>query len=127
MVAIYSLFSLVAVAITAIGLFTFTYYEAQRRTKEMGIRKVIGAEFKNVFWLMNKTFLMALTIAFLISVPVSWFFMDEWLQGYANRIDVSAWMFIVVGTFIGAVAMLTSLWSTLKLSHNNPVDSLRYE
>ena len=127
MVAIYTLFSLVAVAITAIGLFTFTYYEAQRRTKEMGIRKVIGAEFKNVFWLMNKTFFIALTIAFLISVPVSWFFMNEWLQGYANRIEIGAWMFVAVGVFIGAVAMLTSLWSTVKLSHNNPVDSLRYE
>ena len=93
----------------------------------MGIRKVIGAEFKNVFWLMNKTFFIALTIAFLISVPVSWFFMNEWLQGYANRIEIGAWMFVAVGVFIGAVAMLTSLWSTEKLSHNNPVDSLRYE
>jgi len=120
-------FSVVALLLATIGLFTFAYHETKRRTKEIGIRKVNGARVGQVFMSLSQSFVKSIFIAFILACPLAWYLMHLWLDNFAYRIDLSWWIFGAVGTVISFIAFVTVSWQTLKIAKMNPVDSLRYE
>ncbi|HEX5169334.1 MAG TPA: FtsX-like permease family protein, partial [Cyclobacteriaceae bacterium] len=106
------------------GLVTFT---AQQRTKEIGVRKVLGATVYNVITLLSKDFIKLVTIGFLIAVPIAWYVMNRWLQGFAYRIEIGMGVFLLAGLTAVLIAMATVSWQSAKAAMTNPVDSLRSE
>ncbi|WP_341227791.1 ABC transporter permease [uncultured Arcticibacterium sp.] len=120
-------FTFIGIFISAIGLFSLSSFVAEQRTKEIGIRKVLGASVSSLLHLMSKEFFALVLVACLIAAPISWYFMNEWLQKYTYRIEISGWVFFL--TAIGALALtlFTISFQVLKTSLRNPVDSLRNE
>ena len=121
------LFALLAIVISCIGIFGLAVFSAERRTKEIGIRKVNGARVAGIILLLNREFLKWVGIAFLIAVPVSWYVMDRWLQNFAYRTDLSWWVFALAGLTALGIALLTVSWQTWRAARRNPVEALRYE
>ncbi|WP_323756009.1 ABC transporter permease [Roseivirga sp.] len=124
---IYLALSIVALLLSSVGLFTFAFHETKRRTKEIGIRKVNGANAGNVFWLLSRSFLNSIIIAFILACPVAWFLMKQWLDNFAYRVAISWWVFGLVGLLVTMVALIAISWQTLRVAYLNPIDSLRYE
>jgi len=124
---VYFAFTLVALLLSSIGLFTFAFYETRRRTKEIGIRKVNGASILNVFSLLSYSFLKSILLAYIVACPVAWFLMDHWLDNFAYRTQLSWWIFMLVGSLTIFMAALAVGWQTWDAARKNPVDSLRYE
>lgn len=124
---IFSAFTLVAMIIAALGLFGLSAYVMEQRTKEIGIRKVLGASVRQVLVLVSREFLVLVLIAFLISVPVTWWTMQHWLQDYAYRIHVGPGVFILSGVTVLLIAILTISSQAIKSALSDPVKSLRSE
>jgi putative ABC transport system permease protein len=124
---IYLIFTIVALLITAIGIFVIAIYDTQRRTKEIGIRKVNGARVIEIIALINRDFVKLVLVAYVISCPLAWFAMHKWLQNFAYRIALSWWVFAVAGAVAVVVAVFTVSWQSWKTATRNPVESLRYE
>ncbi|MEO8861575.1 MAG: ABC transporter permease [Ginsengibacter sp.] len=124
---IFSAFAIIAVIIAGLGLFGLSAFVIEQRTKEIGIRKVLGASIQNVLLLVSKEFLLLVAIAFIISVPVTWFAMNKWLQDFAYRIHINAWVFVVAGFLAIVIALFTISFQAIKAAIANPVKSLRTE
>jgi putative ABC transport system permease protein len=124
---IFTIFSLLAIVIACIGLFGLATYSTLQRTKEIGIRKVLGADTQNIIFILSKDFLKLVLIATLIAFPVAWWAMHTWLQGFAYRIDISWWIFLLAGSIASLIAMLTISFQAIKAAVANPVKSLRTE
>lgn len=124
---IFSAFTLVAIIIAALGLFGLSAYVMEQRTKEIGIRKVLGASVQQVLVLVSREFMVLVLIAFLISVPVTWWAMQQWLQDYAYRIHVGPGVFILSGITVLLIAILTISSQAIKSALSDPVKSLRSE
>lgn len=124
---IFSAFAVLAIIIAGLGLFGLSAFVMEQRTKEIGIRKVLGASVKNVLLLVSKEFLVLVAIAFIISIPVTWWAMHAWLQDFAYRINISAWFFVTAGIAVTVIALLTISFQTIKAALANPVKSLRTE
>lgn len=120
-------FSILAVILSCMGLFALASYAMARRTKEIGIRKVNGATITQVLTLLNKDFLKWVIVAFVIAVPLSWYAMNQWLEGFAHKTDISWWIFGLAGCTAVAIALLTVSWQSFKAATANPVDALRDE
>ncbi|MFW2477427.1 MAG: ABC transporter permease, partial [Sediminibacterium sp.] len=120
-------FSLLAIIIACLGLFGLATYMAEQRTKEIGIRKVLGATISNITTMLSKDFLLLVFIATIIAFPVSWWVMNNWLQGFAFRINIEWWVFILSGFIAILIAMITVSAQAIKASLTNPVKSLRTE
>ncbi len=120
-------FTLAAVLISCFGLFGITAFTAVQRTKEIGIRKVLGASVASILVLLSRDFVKLIIIAFVLAVPVANYFMSEWLQNFAYKIEISWWMFAVPGLLVLIIALLSMIGQTLKAAHTNPVESLRNE
>ncbi len=120
-------FALLAIFISCLGLLGLTAFTAQQRTKEFGIRKVLGASATSLFNLLSKEFLMLVVIAMLIASPVGWFIMNSWLQDYAYKINISWWIFGVAGAAALSITLITVSFQAVKASIANPVKSLRSE
>ena len=120
-------FTLIAILIACFGLFGLTAFATERRQKEIGIRKVLGASVSSIVNLLTKDFLKLVTIGLLIGAPIAWFIMREWLNGFAYRIDIQWWIFILTGFMAVGVAFLTVSFQSIKAALTNPVDSLRNE
>jgi ABC-type antimicrobial peptide transport system permease subunit len=120
-------FSTLAIIISSLGLFGLAAYTAERRTKEIGIRKVLGATTAALAGLLSKDFLQLVCISCLVAFPVAWLAMRNWLQTYAYRIDISWWIFIVAGILAIFIALLTVSFQAVKAAIANPVKSLRTE
>lgn len=120
-------FSILAVILSCMGLFALSAYAMARRTKEIGIRKVNGAKVSQILTMLNKDFLKWVVFAFLIAVPIAWYAMHKWLEGFANKTTVSWWVFALAGIIAMAIALLTVSWQSLKAARMNPVDVLRDE
>jgi putative ABC transport system permease protein len=99
----------------------------QRRTKEIGIRKVNGARIVDIMEMLNKTFIKWVAIGFVIACPVALYSMDKWLQSFAYKTTLSWWIFAVAGIVAMAVALLTVSLQSYKAASQNPVEALRYE
>jgi putative ABC transport system permease protein len=124
---IYLLFTLIAVIITAAGIFTIAAYDAQRRTKEIGIRKVNGARIGEMMFMLNKDFLKLVLIAFLLACPITWYAMHQWLENFAYKTELSWWVFAAAGAIATVIALLTVSFQSWRAATRNPVESLRYE
>ncbi len=98
-----------------------------RKTKEIGIRKVLGATVKGIVFLLSKDFLKVVVLALLIASPIAWYFMNNWLQDFAYRINISWWVFALAGLIAIIVAFLTISFKALKAANANPVKNLRTE
>jgi hypothetical protein len=117
----------VAIFISCMGLFGLVTFIAQQRTKEIGIRKVLGASVSGIVSMLSKDFLKLVVVSFAIASPVAWYFMHQWLQGFAYRANISWWIFILAGLGAIFIAMLTVSYQAIKAALANPVKSLRTE
>ena len=124
---IFSLFATLAIFIACIGLFGLITFTAKQRTKEIGIRKILGATILHLIALLSKDILKLIIVAILIAVPLSWWFMDGWLQDFAYRIDINGWIFVIAGGITMMIALLTLSYQSIKVALANPVESLRSE
>ena len=116
-----------AIFIACLGLSGLATFTAQRRTKEIGIRKVVGASVFQITALLSKDFLKLVLVSFIIAVPVAWIGMSKWLEDFAYRINISVWVFVVAGICAIAIALLTISFQSIKAALANPVKSLRSE
>lgn len=124
---VYLVFTLLSLLITALGIFVVAMYDAQRRTKEIGIRKVNGALIGEIMYMLNKDFVKLVFIAFIVACPIAWYAMHQWLQNFAYKTELNWWVFAVAGIVAVAVAVITVSWQSYKAATRNPVESLRYE
>lgn len=124
---IFSAFAVIAIIIAGLGLFGLSAFVIEQRTKEIGIRKVLGASVQNILLLVSREFLSLVVIAFFIAVPVAYWAMHQWLQGYAYRIDIGAGIFIIAGFSTVLIAVITISFQSVKAAIANPVKSLRTE
>jgi ABC-type antimicrobial peptide transport system permease subunit len=120
-------FTFLTVLISCMGLFGLAAYTAEQRTKEIGIRKVLGASVGTIVSMLSKDFLRLVLLAILLAAPVSWYVMQKWLQDFAYRIDMSWWMFAAAGGLAVGITWLTTSYHALKAAIVNPVKSLRTE
>jgi putative ABC transport system permease protein len=120
-------FAVLAIFISCLGLMGLASYSTLQRTKEIGVRKVVGASVGNIVFLLSKDFLKLVGWAFLIAAPVSYFFVQGWLQGFAYRITAYWWIYVVAGVGAVAVALLTISFQSIRAALTNPVKSLRSE
>jgi putative ABC transport system permease protein len=125
--SVFSKFSFIALFITCIGLFAISILTIEQRTKEIGIRKVLGATVTNIVTILLKDFLKLVLIAATIAFPIGWFTMHKWLQDFAYRINISWWIFIIAGLIAVVIAFITISFQAIKAALSNPVESLRTE
>jgi len=124
---IYILFTIIAYAISAIGLFAISLYDTRRRTKEIGVRKVNGAKISEVMALLNKDFVKWVAIAFVLACPIAYYAMNKWLENFAYKTTLSWWIFALAGLLALGIALLTVSWQSWRAATRNPVEALRYE
>jgi putative ABC transport system permease protein len=124
---VFSLFSFLAILIACFGLLGLSAYNILQRTKEIGIRKVMGASAQNVLFLLSKDFLALVAISLLLAVPVAWWIMHSWLQDFAYRININGWVFAIAGMITALIAFMTISFQAIKAAISNPVKSLRTE
>jgi putative ABC transport system permease protein len=122
-----SYFTLIALFIAGLGLFGLAAHAAEQRTKEIGIRKVLGASVVGLVGLLSKDFLKLVAVAFLVAAPIAYFAMAKWLEAFAYRIELGPGVFILAGLAAVAIAFLTVSYQSIKASLADPVQSLRYE
>jgi putative ABC transport system permease protein len=120
-------FAILAIFISCLGLFGLASFVTEQRTKEIGVRKVLGASVFNLWRLLSKEFVLLVTIALFISIPVAYYFMNNWLQNYQYRTEISWWIFAVAGISALLVTLLTVSYQSIKSALMNPVKSLRSE
>lgn len=124
---VFTVFTSVAIFIACLGLFGLSAFMAEQRTKEIGIRKVMGASLWSVATLMSKDFAKLVLIAFVLAIYPAYYFMEHWLDDFANKIDMPLWIFLLSGITAIIIAWLTVSYQSLKAARVNPVKSLRYE
>jgi putative ABC transport system permease protein len=120
-------FAVLAIFISCLGLMGLASYSTLQRTKEIGVRKIVGASVGSIVFLLSKDFLKLVGWSFLIAAPLSWYFIDGWLQGFAYRIPVYWWIFAMAGLMALLIALLTVSFQAIKAAVANPIESLRTE
>ncbi len=120
-------FAVLAIFISCLGLLGLASYSTMQRTKEIGIRKVMGASTSNIVNLLSKDFLKLVAVSALIAVPLAWFGMHKWLEDFAYRIDLSWWVFLAAGILATLIALFTISFQAIRAAIANPVKSLRTE
>jgi putative ABC transport system permease protein len=116
-----------AIAISCLGLLGLASYSTYQRTREIGIRKVLGASTPGIVNMLSIDFMKLVSISFLIATPVAWYFMHKWLQDFAYRIDIHWWVFAISGILAMVIAITTISFQAIKAAIANPVKSLRSE
>jgi putative ABC transport system permease protein len=116
-----------AIIISCLGLFGLSVFNNMQRTKEIGIRKVLGSSVAGIAMLLTKDFFILIAIATFVGVPLSWYTMNKWLQGFAYRINLAPWIFIFAGAMLMLIAFVTICFQTIKAAHADPVKSLKAE
>lgn len=124
---LFTIFSVLAIIIACLGLLGLSSFTALKRTKEIGIRKVLGANVPRIIYMLSIDYIKWITIAFLIAFPIAYYFLDKWLQDFAYRIDIEWWIFALAGGIAFMVALLTISIQAIKSAMADPVKSLRYE
>jgi putative ABC transport system permease protein len=120
-------FAVLAIFISCLGLLGLASYSTLQRTKEIGIRKVMGASVSNIVGLLSRDFLKLVLLSFVIAAPVAWYFMHKWLLDFAYRIRISWWIFAIACVIAVLIALLTVSFQAIKSAVTNPVKSLRSE
>jgi ABC-type antimicrobial peptide transport system permease subunit len=124
---LYKIFAAIAIFLSCLGLYGLASFMAVQRIKEVGIRKVLGATAGNIVYLFSKEFILLIAIAFAIATPIAWYYMHQWLQHYAYRINISWWLFAAGGLVAIIIALVTISFQAMKAAWANPVKSLRTE
>ncbi|HSU27955.1 MAG TPA: ABC transporter permease [Chitinophagaceae bacterium] len=124
---VFTLFAMLAILIGCLGLLGLSSYNILQRTKEIGIRKVLGASTQKVVYILAKDFLVVVLIAFVVAVPFTWWLMHNWLHEFAYRINIDWWIFLIAGAISIAIALITISFQAIKAAIANPVKSLRTE
>jgi putative ABC transport system permease protein len=127
MSSVVSIMAGLAVLISCMGLFGLTAITTEKKTKEIGIRKVLGATENQIAFLLSKNFTVLIIISFLAASPVTYFLLSRWLQDFAYRIDINPMVFILGGILTLLIALVTISYHTLRSARANPVKALRYE
>jgi putative ABC transport system permease protein len=120
-------FTILAIFISCLGLFGMASFMAEQRTREIGVRKVLGASVLNVWGLLSKEFVVLVIIALVIAMPLAWYFMHSWLQDYYYRYEMSGWLFVAAGLGALLITIVTVSFQSVKAALMNPVKSLRVE
>jgi putative ABC transport system permease protein len=120
-------FSALAIFIACLGLFGLATFIAEQRTKEIGIRKVLGASVQGIVQMLSKDFMKLVAISFVIAAPTAWYFMNKWLQDFAYRVNISWWIFVAAGLAALLIALVTVSFQAIRAAIMNPVKSLRTE
>ena len=124
---IFLLFSILAILIACLGLFGLVTFAAEQRIREIGIRKVLGAEIRDIFKMLSGDFVKLILLSICISSPFAWWAMNKWLQDFAYRISIGWWMFVAIGAICLMIALVTISFQAIKAAVANPVKSLRAE
>lgn len=117
----------IAIVISCLGLFGLSVFSTLQRTKEIGIRKVLGSSVVNILTLLTRDFFALIAIAVFLGVPLSWYVMNKWLQGFAYRVDLTLWVFLFAGTMLTLIALVTICFQTIRAAYADPVKSLKTE
>jgi putative ABC transport system permease protein len=125
--ALFNVFSVISIIVSCLGLFGLATFATQRRIKEIGIRRVMGAKAMGIVAMLVKDFVRLVTLSLVIAFPIAWYAMNNWLNNYAYRIQISWWVFAVSGIAAILIAFLTISYQSVKAALNNPVKSLRTE
>ncbi len=120
-------FAGLAIFISCLGLFGLAAYTAERRTKEIGIRKILGASLSSIVSLLSREYVGLIAISLLIATPVAWYFLEQWLKNYPYRIEINWWIFVLAGVMSLLIALFTVSFQSIKAALANPVKSLRSE
>ncbi len=120
-------FATLAIFISCLGLFGLASFVAEQRTKEIGIRKVVGASVTNIWYMLSKDFILLVIFSCVAAIPIAYYFLNGWLQKYEYRMEISWWIFIGAGVGALLIAMLTVSFQAVRAATANPVESLRYE
>jgi putative ABC transport system permease protein len=124
---IFAIFSGLAIFVACLGLFALAAFTAEQRTKEIGIRKVMGASVPHLALLLSKEFTKLVLVAFLPAAALGWYVSNQWLNGFAYRVTISPAVIVLSGIVAIMVAWITVSFQSVKAATSNPVDSLRYE
>ena len=124
---IFMVFTILSILIACLGLFGLAAFNAQKRTKEIGIRKVLGASVGQITFGLSSDFLKLVAVAILISLPVGWFVMNKWLEDFSYRIEIGWWVFVLATLLAVTIAIITVSYQSIKAAMANPVKSLRTE
>jgi putative ABC transport system permease protein len=124
---VFSLFSIIAILVACLGLLGLSSYQILQRTKEIGIRKVLGATTTGIVGLLSKDFLKLVVVSFIIATPVAYYAMQQWLTDFAYRINVPLWTFMIAGIAAVTIAFMTVSLQSIRAALTNPVESLRSE
>ncbi len=124
---LFTTFACLAIFIACLGLLGLATYTAEQRTKEIGIRKVLGADVRSIVTLLSKDFVLLVLVAMLIATPLSWYAMNQWLEGFAYRMEIQFWIFIFAGVIALSIAVFTISFQSIKSALLNPVNSLKNE
>jgi len=122
-----SFFAILAIFISCLGLFGLASFVAEQRTKEIGIRKVLGASVTNLWGMLSKDFVLLVIISCVVSIPISWHFMNDWLKNYKYHTEISWWIFALTGIGALGITLLTVSYQAIKAALRDPVKSLRSE
>jgi len=123
----YKIFASIAIFLSCLGLYGLASFMAAQRLKEVGIRKVLGATAGNIVYLFSREFVILIGIAFLIAAPIAWYFVHQWVEQYAFRIPISAWVFVAGGMAALMIALGTVSFQAYRAAAVNPVKNLRTE
>ena len=123
----FGFFTILSLLIASLGLFGLAAFSAGQRTKEIGVRKALGASVRNIVTILTKDFLGLVSLGFLLAIPVSWYAMEQWLQDFAYRTDIEWWMFALAGLMAIVIANMTIGYQSVKAALKNPVESLKSE
>lgn len=121
------LFSILAIAVTCLGLIATSVFLTKQRTKEIGIRKINGAKVTEVMVMLNKDFVKWMAIAFVLALPIAYYSMNKWLENFAYKTALSWWIFAFAGIITLGIALLTVSWQSWRAATSNPVEALRFE
>jgi len=124
---IFLTFSILAIIIASLGLFGLSAFVAEQRTKEIGIRKVLGASERGIIFLLSKQFTKWILLGNIIAWPFAYYFMQKWIQKFAYRAGLSIWPFLLASLIVFTIALMTVSYQTIRAARANPVDALKYE
>ena len=124
---VFGIFTAFAIFVACLGLFGLTMFSSIQRTKEIGVRKVLGASVSNIIILLSKDFIKLVAIACLIAFPLAWWVMNNWLQDFSYRTQINGWVFLLAGLVAVMIALITVSFQAVKAAIKNPVKSLRTE
>jgi len=124
---VFDYFTILAILISCLGLFGLASFTAEKRTKEIGVRKVMGASVSQIVGLLSFEYLKWVVIANVIAWPIAWFVMNKWLQNFAYKIQINLLYFLLAGIAACAIAIITVSFQTIKAANSNPIECLKYE